>query len=129
VAVLGDTAFYHDMNGLLAARRHGLRVTFVVVNNDGGGIFSFLPGVRDDATLDPLFAMPHGLTFGHAAALYGLDYARTESWDEFRAEVARAARRDRSSVIEIPGDRETNRRLHEEVWSAGAAAARRALET
>ena len=40
VAFLGDITFYHDMNGLLAARQHGLTdITFVVTNNDGGGIF------------------------------------------------------------------------------------------
>ena len=43
VLVIGDLSFYHDLNGLLAAKLHGLNITIVVVNNDGGGIFSFLP--------------------------------------------------------------------------------------
>ncbi|MGZ3583099.1 MAG: 2-succinyl-5-enolpyruvyl-6-hydroxy-3-cyclohexene-1-carboxylic-acid synthase, partial [Ktedonobacterales bacterium] len=43
VLVIGDLSFYHDLNGLLAARLHQLNLTVVLVNNDGGGIFSFLP--------------------------------------------------------------------------------------
>jgi 2-succinyl-5-enolpyruvyl-6-hydroxy-3-cyclohexene-1-carboxylate synthase len=123
VAVLGDTAFYHDMNGLLAAQRHGIHAVFIVLNNDGGGIFSFLPQAEDREALDPLFAMPHGLTFEPAAKLYGLDYARVGSWREFRNAVTRGLSHDRSTVIEVPGDRERNRELHQEIWAAGQEAA------
>src|SRR4029079_19002030 len=48
--VIGDVSFYHDMNGLLAARRHGLDLLVVVMHNDGGGIFSFLPAAEDATT-------------------------------------------------------------------------------
>ena len=41
--VVGDVSFLHDLNALVAARLHGLSATIVLVNNDGGGIFSFLP--------------------------------------------------------------------------------------
>jgi 2-succinyl-5-enolpyruvyl-6-hydroxy-3-cyclohexene-1-carboxylate synthase len=123
VAVLGDTAFYHDMNGLLAAKRHGIRAVFIVLNNDGGGIFSFMPQAEDRETLDPLFAMPHGLTFESAAKLYGLDYATVSSWRKFRDAVTRGFCGDTTTVIEVPGDRERNRELHQEVWAAGQEAA------
>ncbi len=78
VAILGDITFYHDMNGLLAARQFGLRnITFVVINNDGGGIFHRLPiatTLADDPIFTDLFLTPHGLKFEHAAAMYGLTY-------------------------------------------------------
>lgn len=75
VAVLGDITFYHDMNGLLAVRQFGLRnVTLVVINNDGGGIFHRLPIARHDPPFTDLFLTPHGLTFEHAAVMYGLAY-------------------------------------------------------
>ncbi|MBU1700183.1 MAG: 2-succinyl-5-enolpyruvyl-6-hydroxy-3-cyclohexene-1-carboxylic-acid synthase [Candidatus Eisenbacteria bacterium] len=123
VAVLGDISFYHDLNGLLAATRHGLHVVFIVVNNNGGGIFSFLPQAGDPQTLDPLFAMPHGLTFQDAARLYGLQYRLVESWTEFRIRLSDELQSARSSIIEIPGDREINRSLHEEIWAEGITAA------
>lgn len=75
VAFLGDITFYHDTNGLLAARQLGLDVTFVVTNNDGGSIFYRLPVARHEPPFTELFLTPHGLTFEHAAAMYGLDYA------------------------------------------------------
>jgi 2-succinyl-5-enolpyruvyl-6-hydroxy-3-cyclohexene-1-carboxylate synthase len=75
VALLGDITFYHDTNGLLALRQHGLNnVLFVVINNDGGGIFHRLPIARYDPPFTDLFLTPHGLTFEHAAAMYGLRY-------------------------------------------------------
>ena len=72
--LLGDIAFYHDMNGLLATRDRELQVVFVVVDNDGGGIFHMLP-IRDfEPAFTPYFATPHGLDFEHAARLYGLPF-------------------------------------------------------
>ncbi len=79
VALLGDITFYHDMNGLLALHQPGIPpVTFVVLNNDGGGIFRRLPVAKFDPPFTQTFLTPHGLTFEHAAALYGLDYQRIE---------------------------------------------------
>ncbi len=75
VALLGDITFYHDMNGLLAIRQHQLdNVTFVVINNDGGGIFHQLPVARHEPPFTDLFLTPHGLTFAPAAEMYGLGY-------------------------------------------------------
>ena len=58
VLVLGDLSFYHDMNGLLAARRYGLNATIIVVNNDGGGIFSFLPQAAYPEVFEEYFGTP-----------------------------------------------------------------------
>jgi len=90
-ALLGDITFYHDMNGLLAVRQHGLiNVTFVVINNDGGGIFHRLPIARHDPPFTELFLTPHGLTFEHAAAMYGLAYRVVADRAGLRAALAEA---------------------------------------
>ena len=89
VALLGDITFYHDMNGLLAARQHGLdNVTFVVINNDGGGIFHQLPVARHDPPFTELFLTPHGLTFAPAAQLYGLGYHAVADLDGLHGALA-----------------------------------------
>ena len=89
VALLGDITFYHDMNGLLAARQHGLdNVTFVVINNDGGGIFHQLPVARHDPPFTDLFLTPHGLTFAPAAQLYGLGYRAVADLDGLQGALA-----------------------------------------
>ncbi len=69
VLVIGDISLYHDMNGLLAAKRHGLSATIVVISNDGGGIFSFLPQAERGDGFEELFGTPHGLDFKYTAAL------------------------------------------------------------
>ena len=78
VAVLGDVALYHDMNGLLAVAANSLHIVFVVINNDGGGIFHMLPIREREPEFTRYFATPHGLDFRHAADLYGISYRRVD---------------------------------------------------
>ena len=132
VLVIGDLSFYHDMNGLLAARRFaqtggrlpGLRATIVLLNNDGGGIFSLLPQAEDFEHFEELFGTPHGLDFRHAAQMYGLAYRRADCWDDFRAAVRESIASEGVSVLEIRTDRRANARLHREIWQGAAQAIR-----
>ena len=116
VLVIGDLSFYHDMNGLLAARRHHLNATIVLVNNDGGGIFSFLPQAENAVHFEELFATPHGLDFRSACELYGLGYARVEERASFREAVAGSIRATGVQVIEVRTDRDENVALHRSIW-------------
>jgi 2-succinyl-5-enolpyruvyl-6-hydroxy-3-cyclohexene-1-carboxylate synthase len=101
VGVLGDLAFYHDMNGLLAVRDLGLPVVFVIINNDGGGIFETLP-VRDhEPAFTRYFSTPHGLDFRRAAELYELPYARVETLQQLEAEITRALGRGEPGIVEV----------------------------
>ncbi|NCP86627.1 2-succinyl-5-enolpyruvyl-6-hydroxy-3-cyclohexene-1-carboxylic-acid synthase [bacterium] len=78
VFVTGDLSFYHDMNGLLAFSRCGIRATIVIINNNGGGIFARLPIATYEPPFTELFRAPHGLTFEHAAQLYNLPYQHVD---------------------------------------------------
>ncbi|MSQ32842.1 MAG: 2-succinyl-5-enolpyruvyl-6-hydroxy-3-cyclohexene-1-carboxylic-acid synthase [Dehalococcoidia bacterium] len=124
VLVLGDLSFYHDMNGLLAARRHRLNATIIVVNNNGGGIFSFLPQAAHQDVFEEYFGTPHGLEFRAAAALYNLPYAKVSSWPEFRTALARSLSAQGVSLIEVPGDRARNVELHRQLTASVLQAAR-----
>ena len=88
VAILGDIAFLHDVGGLLAAGRSGLNLTVVVIDNGGGGIFSFLPIANelDDAEFDRLFHTPHGTNIRGLADAAG---ARLTNIDQFAQAIAR----------------------------------------
>ncbi len=122
VLVIGDLAFYHDMNGLLAARLHALDATIVVLNNDGGGIFSFLPQAAHPAHFEQLFGTPHGLEFAPAAALYGACYRRVETPAALRAAVAAGVGGRGLHLVEMRTDRARNVVLHRGAWAAVAAA-------
>lgn len=124
VLVLGDLSFYHDMNGLLAAKLYGVRATIIVLNNDGGGIFSFLPQAAYPEHFEALFGTPHGLDFSHAASLYGAAFGRAVTWGEFREQVQRGLAADGLSIIEVRTARDRNVVLHREMWAAVEAALR-----
>jgi 2-succinyl-5-enolpyruvyl-6-hydroxy-3-cyclohexene-1-carboxylate synthase len=122
VLVIGDIAFYHDMNGLLAAKLHKLDATIVVINNDGGGIFSFLPQASQRDSFEELFGTPHGLTFGSAAELYGAAYTLAQNTDELRDVLSRGMDASGLHIVEIRTDRTRNVQLHREAWSQVATA-------
>ncbi len=124
VQVIGDLSFYHDMNGLLAAKLHGLRATIVVVNNDGGGIFSFLPqsGAVTAERFEQLFGTPIGLDYAMAAALYGATFHRARDWNDFRAAVAAGIASDGLAIVEVCTGRATNVLQHRVIWQAVANA-------
>ena len=127
VLVIGDISLYHDMNGLLAAKAHGLDATIIVLNNNGGGIFSFLPQADYQDVFETYFGTPHGLTFRAAAEMYGLDYSLADDWETFDRSVQKSLAGSGAALIEAPGDRERNVALHREVWetvSAGIKAGR-----
>ncbi len=124
VGVLGDLAFYHDMNGLLAARDPQLNVVLVLVDNDGGGIFHMLPIRKFEPAFTPYFATPHGLDFRHAARLYDIPFRDARGPEELAEAVAAGVRRPGTEIVRVRTDRETNRRRHAEVR---AEAARRAV--
>ena len=113
VGLVGDIAFYHDMNGLLAARDSQLNVVFVLVDNDGGGIFHMLPIREFEPVFTPCFATPHGLDFRHAARLYGLRLTDVSTPAELEAAVAAGVGRAGTEVVRVRTDRERNRRSHE----------------
>ncbi len=122
VAVLGDLAFYHDQTGLLAAKLHALRATIILLNNDGGGIFSFMPQADFPEHFEALFGTPHGLDFSHAARLYGAEFARPEDWPAFHDDVRRGLAGRGLTIVEVRTDRARNVVLHRKIWSAVEAA-------
>jgi 2-succinyl-5-enolpyruvyl-6-hydroxy-3-cyclohexene-1-carboxylate synthase len=98
--LLGDVAFLHDVGALVGLPARGVDLRIVVVDNDGGGIFSFLPqaSTLDHDRFEQLFGTPHGVDVEAVAAAFGVE------------------------VAVVRTDREANRRLHDELHAAVAAA-------
>jgi 2-succinyl-5-enolpyruvyl-6-hydroxy-3-cyclohexene-1-carboxylate synthase len=118
VLVIGDLSFYHDSNGLLAAMQHQLNLTIILLNNDGGGIFSFLPQAGDPEHFETLFGTPHGLDFRPLAQMYGARYERVGDWEAFRRAIQRGIASGGLHIVEVPTDRARNVVLHREIWQA-----------
>jgi 2-succinyl-5-enolpyruvyl-6-hydroxy-3-cyclohexene-1-carboxylate synthase len=118
VLVVGDLSFYHDLNGLLAARRYPIDATIVLIDNDGGGIFSFLPQAALPEHFEALFGTPTGLDYRPAIEMYGCGYRRVETWPEFRCGVSESLVSPGVQVVEMRTDRTRNVELHRGVWHA-----------
>ncbi len=144
VLLIGDVALAYDIGGLLAATRLGLKLTIVLLDNGGGGIFDFLPvagasmaltpdartgryrttepsedSADDDSIYTRHIATPTGLDFAKAAALYGLEHERVASTAELRAALELALSPDAgSTIVQVQSGRSQNVQLHRGVWSA-----------
>jgi 2-succinyl-5-enolpyruvyl-6-hydroxy-3-cyclohexene-1-carboxylate synthase len=118
VLLIGDVALAHDIGGLLCNRRLGLAITVVLLNNDGGGIFHFLPVASQRDAFEEHVATPHGLDFSQAASLYGCGYERPASVEELRGAVERSLGAEVTTIIEVRTNREQNLVLHRSLAAA-----------
>jgi 2-succinyl-5-enolpyruvyl-6-hydroxy-3-cyclohexene-1-carboxylate synthase len=127
--LIGDVAFLHDSNGLLGAPGREIDLTCVVVDNDGGGIFSFLPQARALAPdrFEALFGTPHGLDLVALASAYGVDARRLDPGDDVGAAVAAAVAKGGVRVLVVTTDRHANAEAHRRLDDAVAAAVDAAL--
>lgn len=109
--LIGDLAFYHDMNGLLMSKLNNIHLNVILLNNDGGGIFSYLPQKSSASEyFERLFGTPTGLDFEHAALLYEFNFKRFNTLSEFKDMTLS---RSDANVYEIITDREDNLQQHQ----------------
>ncbi|HEV8359477.1 MAG TPA: 2-succinyl-5-enolpyruvyl-6-hydroxy-3-cyclohexene-1-carboxylic-acid synthase, partial [Candidatus Thermoplasmatota archaeon] len=127
VLVTGDLSFTHDLSGLMAVKRLGLRAVLVVLHNDGGRIFEQLPAARHGPRFEELFLTPHGLDFEPAAQMFGADFARAEDAKVLREELARALDAPRATVLEVRFDPASARAHRQAAHATAARAAEHAL--
>jgi 2-succinyl-5-enolpyruvyl-6-hydroxy-3-cyclohexene-1-carboxylate synthase len=127
VLLIGDVALAHDIGGLLAHKRLDLKLTIVLVDNGGGGIFDFLLVSRTAMAQEydiytRHIATPTGLDFEQAAGLYGLAHECVETIPAFRVALERAlSPQVGSAIVQVKTDRASNVELHSRVWAAVAS--------
>ncbi len=115
--LIGDLAFLHDMNSLALLDKITQPMVIIILNNDGGGIFEFLPIRKNSKDFEPFFAAPHGLRFADTARQFGLDYACPKDLGEFTQVYRNAVRAERSIIIEAVTERKVNCRVQRELSS------------
>ncbi|HEC2149049.1 TPA: 2-succinyl-5-enolpyruvyl-6-hydroxy-3-cyclohexene-1-carboxylic-acid synthase [Staphylococcus delphini] len=112
--LIGDIAFYHDMNGLLMSKLNDIHMNIVLLNNDGGGIFSYLPQKEGAPEhFERLFGTPTGLNFEHAALLYDFNYKRFQDLQSFEYSHLTTMT---PTLFEVVTQRETNYEAHQNLY-------------
>ena len=154
VLLIGDVALAYDIGGLLACKRLGVKLTIVLLDNNGGGIFDFLPVSRvamarevnrgrhtgeewrvenrisasrsdEQDIYTQHISTPTGLDFAKVAELYGLEYERVETIPALRAALESSlAPQAGSTIVHVKTDRTANVKLHGRVWGAVAKTSR-----
>jgi len=112
VLLIGDLALLHDLNSLSLLNKNSQPVTIIVLNNNGGGIFDFLPVAKCDDIFEEFFIAPHGMTFEKAAAMFELKYSAANSVESFGNVLKQALADDLSWLIEVPIRRGESQKVH-----------------
>ncbi|HWR81772.1 MAG TPA: 2-succinyl-5-enolpyruvyl-6-hydroxy-3-cyclohexene-1-carboxylic-acid synthase [Candidatus Deferrimicrobium sp.] len=113
--LIGDLAFLHDLNSLALLSSWRRPFTIVLINNNGGGIFSMMPIAAVEDVFESVFGTPHGFTFETTARQFGLAYHTPATKDSFRAAYEQSQHESLVSLIEVQSDRRENFRIHEEI--------------
>jgi 2-succinyl-5-enolpyruvyl-6-hydroxy-3-cyclohexene-1-carboxylate synthase len=124
VGLLGDLCFLHDSNGLLGAVDRGVDATFVVIDNDGGGIFSFLPQADLPEHFEAIFGTPHGIDLAALARVHGIAVTEAVEAVDVAKAVTDAVALGGVHVVLVRTDRAANVTRHREVWEAVAESVR-----
>lgn len=115
--LLGDLSALHDLNSLALLSKASRPLVVILLNNDGGSIFRMLPVPTEGELLESYYRLPHGLSFEHAATMFGLAYRAPTTLAEFEHDY-RAALQHGVTLIEI---RVPSEQVADDLKALGAA--------
>jgi len=118
--LVGDLAFVHDSSALIALHGRDADLRIVVVDNDGGGIFSFLPQATalDHDRFELLFGTPLGVDVVALATAHGLEARTVQAVDELIGQLSQPG----PWVCVVPTDRRHNVEVHARLHAAASSA-------
>lgn len=112
--LIGDISFLHDYTSLFIARQYNIPIRVVVVNNNGGGIFSFLPQANEKKHFEALFGTPFSPPIEKLAKAVGGNYVQPKTVDELSEILAQPI--NQIEIVEVITDREENVSWHKRKW-------------
>lgn len=116
VLLIGDLTLFHDMNGLMMAKQYQLPLDVIVINNNGGGIFSFLPQATAEYYFETLFGTPLNLDMTKVASLYDMPYIKINQAQDLKAIIATPI--DGPRLIEFKSNRRSNVTAHHQLMGS-----------
>lgn len=111
--ITGDLSFYHDLNGLLAAKKYNLSLKVLLINNDGGGIFSFLPQSKEEKYFEELYGTPIALPFRPIVEAYGGNFSECTTIEQLHHFIKSPY--NGLQVLEVKTNRKENYLEHQRV--------------
>lgn len=121
ILLTGDSAFYYDLNALLAAKKYKIPLIIVLINNNGGGIFEVLPISKYGKVFKEYFVAPHNLDFSPFVKAFGGNYSLVKSWENFKIEFKKALNAKEFSVLEIKTNAADSLKLRQAYWNEANA--------
>jgi 2-succinyl-5-enolpyruvyl-6-hydroxy-3-cyclohexene-1-carboxylate synthase len=108
----GDLALIHDLNALSLVSSNPKPLVIVLINNGGGGIFSFLPIAQYPDVFETYFGTPHSFTFKYISKQFGIDYVTPATLPEFEEIYTSSVKKNHSILVEVKTDRQENHKNH-----------------
>ena len=116
ILILGDVSFFYDFNSLLLAKKYSLNLTIIIINNNGGHIFSTLP-YKNEINLDPYWTTPVNLNIKNIAKLYSMNYYQLLSIKSINEKINDIINHPGVNIVEIPCDFSKTLKVEEEIQS------------
>nr|WDB00527.1 2-succinyl-6-hydroxy-2, 4-cyclohexadiene-1-carboxylate synthase [Cavernulicola chilensis] len=116
LCILGDLAFLHDFTSLALTKELQKTMIFIVINNQGGGIFSFLPINKDKKICEKFFATSHNLTFSHIAKQFSLHYYNPKDYNTCKKHLQECISNNYKAIFEISSERNYNYNFHKWIY-------------
>ena len=116
--LIGDLAFYHDMNGLHNAVKYKIPITVILINNAGGGIFESLPIAEYTDFMKNNFLTPLNLDFRKLVEAYNGKFIKIKSWHQLKKELKLSVKGKNVTVLEIKTDAKESKLLRQNYWSS-----------
>jgi 2-succinyl-5-enolpyruvyl-6-hydroxy-3-cyclohexene-1-carboxylate synthase len=112
--IIGDVAFIHDLNSLYFLKDLKTPLKIILVNNDGGGIFTLLPIHKEKSVLDYI-SSPHGQTFELAAKNFGIDYVQLTDKEDFLSAFLEMQKKQHHTIMEVRFDHDSNKAVYDQL--------------
>jgi len=116
ILILGDVSFFYDMNALLIAKQYNLNLNIIIINNNGGQIFTTLPYNKHiDEDLKQYWTTPTDIDIKACAELYNGNYYLVKSIKEFENNLDKVLSKNGINIIEVKCDFKETQKIEEQI--------------